>query len=68
MPTSFAISASANPEPNFPLRTCCFTLFKVVLFLPADALKMSVIKAGSRPNARPMMIASKAAIVPAAAM
>ena len=68
MPTSFAISASANPEASSPESTCCLTLFSVVLLRPAEGLKMSVISAGSRPKARPTITASNAAIVPAAAM
>jgi len=66
MPTSFAISASLNPEANAPVRICCGILRSVVLFLPVDALIASSIGSGSRPKALATSRTSNPASVPAA--
>ena len=66
MPTSFAISASLNPEANAPVRICCGILRSVVLFFPVEALITSISFLGSSPNAFEMSSASKPASVPAA--
>jgi len=66
MPTSFAISASLNPEANAPVRTCCGILRSVVLLRPVEALIASSIGAGSSPKARATSSASNPASVPAA--
>ena len=66
MPTSFAISASLNPEANAPVSTCCGILRSVVLLRPVEALMASSIGLGSRPKARATSSTSKPASVPAA--
>jgi len=66
MPTSFAISASLNPDANAPVRTCWGILRSVVLFFPVEALITSTSTFGSSPNFSPTSSASKPAIVPAA--
>jgi hypothetical protein len=66
MATSFAISASLNPDANAPVSTCCGILRSVVLFLPVEALIASSIGLGSRPNAFATSSTSKPASVPAA--
>ena len=49
IPTSFAISASLNPEAKAPVSTCCGILRSVVLFFPVEALIASSIGFGSSP-------------------
>ena len=66
MPTSFAISASLNPEAKAPVSTCCGIFRSVVLFLPVDALIASSIGFGSSPKAFATSNTSKPASVPAA--
>jgi len=66
MPTSFAISASLNPEAKAPVRICCGILRSVVLFFPVDALTTSISFFGSMPKAFEISNASNPARVPAA--
>ena len=64
--TSLAISAVENPEAKVPESMNCLTFSSVVLFFPLEALRMSVITAGSRPKRAPAASASEVAIMPAA--
>ncbi len=66
MPTSFAISASLNPEAKAPVSTCCGILRSVVLLRPVEALIASNTFPGSRPKACATSSASNPASVPAA--
>jgi len=66
MPTSFAISASLNPDANAPVRTCWGILRSVVLFFPVEALITPMSVLASRPKALAISSASKPASVPAA--
>ena len=66
MPTSFAISASLNPEAKAPVSTCCAIFRSVVLFFPVEALIASSMGFGSRPNACATSSTSNPARVPAA--
>ena len=64
--TSLTISAAEKPEAKVPESMNCLTFTSVVLFLPLEALRMSVITSGSRPKRAPAASASEVAIMPAA--
>ena len=66
MATSLTMSAAEKPEAKEPDNMNGLTFTSVVLLRPLEALRISVITAGSRPKRAPAASASEVAIMPAA--